>query len=81
MGYTAGYRTTMTEPSRTVTAGLRPRQPPHRGNTQLDRLDHTLVIGNGEAGQAKVDDEVSDQESIELNSYRARPHSPVDFTR
>ena len=97
LGYETGYPTAMAESalrSRVVvqsqTASLSlPIQAPgplneaapggRRQNTP-DSLDNTLTAGSQGLGQ-KADEEESDEESIEMTDYRARPQSPVDFTR
>jgi hypothetical protein len=46
-----------------------------------DSLDETLTAGSTTQARPKSDDDSSDEDSIEMTSYRNRPQSPVDFTR
>jgi hypothetical protein len=94
-GYETGYPTTMTESglrnggmhSQTASLSLPIQAPPPpsaqddtHGNTHAS-LTPTPSAGSREVLVHQGGDDLSDEDSMEMTNYRARPLSPVDFTR
>lgn len=84
----SGLRSRAIIPSQTASLSLPIRAPrplgheaPGRRQNTPESLDKTLTAGSTEAPGQKVDDDSSDEDSIEMTDYRTRPQSPVDFTR
>lgn len=88
-GYSAASMQNQTASVLLPIQGLRrPRSGEVESGTQQRRLaletpvslEDALIARSTKTLTQKGDDDPSDEDSIEMTNYRARPQSPVDFT-